>query len=146
MANKSIVKILAGNNLRVTPQRIAVLEAVLSLEFHPTAEDVVDLLRINYPSISMGTVYKNLEIFVKKGLLGKIKTNNEIIRYDNIKDFHHHLVYTDSESIIDYFDPDLNQILDKYFSKKKIPGFHIDDYKLQITGHKSNEESANGIK
>jgi len=140
MADKSIVKILVDNNLRVTPQRIAVLEAVLSLEFHPTAEDVVDLLRINYPSISMGTVYKNLEIFVRKGILGKVKTNDETFRYDHIKEKHHHLVYTDSESIIDYFDPDLNQILDKYFGKKKIPGFHIDDYKLQITGHTSGAE------
>ncbi len=142
MANKTIVKILVENNLRVTPQRIAVLESVLSLEFHPTAEDVVDLLRINYPSISMGTVYKNLEIFVKKGILEKVKIDDDTIRYDHIKEKHHHLFYTDSESIIDYFDPDLNQILDKYFRKKKIPDFHIDDYKLQITGHKSGEQNS----
>lgn len=143
MVDKSIVKILVENKLKVTPQRIAVLEAVFSLDFHPTADDIVELLRINYPSISIGTVYKNLELFADKGILEKIKGSNETIRYDHIKENHHHLIDSGSESILDFFDADLNLILDNYFSNKKIPNFNIDGYKLQIIGHLSEKEKSN---
>jgi Fur family peroxide stress response transcriptional regulator len=143
MANKSIVKILVENKIRVTPQRIAALEAVLSLDFHPTAEDIVELLRINYPTISIGTVYKNLELFAEKEIIGKVKGSDETLRYDRIMEKHHHLIDSDTESIIDYFDADLNTILGNYFNKKKIPNFKIEDYKLQIIGHISEKEKTN---
>jgi len=134
MPDRSVIKILAENGLKITPQRIAVLEVVLTLENHPDADTVIDYIRINYPHVSIGTVYKTLETFVKKGILRKVKTDNDKMRYDAIADRHHHLYCAESDRIEDYYDKELNELIDSYLRKKKIPDFKIEDVKLQIIG------------
>jgi Fur family transcriptional regulator, peroxide stress response regulator len=134
MANREVIKILTENGLKVTPQRIAVLEVVLSLEKHPDADTVIDYIRLNYPHVAIGTVYQNLTTFVKKGIISKVKTENEHMRYDSVKDTHHHLYCSESERIEDYFDKDLDDILQKYLKNKKISNFKIEEIKLQLVG------------
>jgi Fur family peroxide stress response transcriptional regulator len=56
------------------------------------------------------------------------------MRYDAFLESHHHLYCSDSDRIEDYLDNELNKILENYFEKKRIPGFKIEDIKLQIIG------------
>ena len=130
--------ILVKNGLKVTPQRLAVLDAMSNLKDHPTAECIIDFIRKNHPNIAVGTVYKTLETFVEKGIIKKVKTERDIMRYDSIMEKHHHLYCVESERIDDYYDPELNQLLEDYFTKKNIPNFSINDIKLQITGKFKN--------
>ncbi len=130
-------KILKENNLKVTPQRIAVLEAFDHLDMHPTAEEVSWYIRKKYPSIATGTVYKILDVMVDKELIKKVKTDRDIMRYDAVKDKHHHLYDRDTGDIIDYFNEDLDNLLSDYFRNKKISGFRIDEIMLQISGKKT---------
>jgi Fur family transcriptional regulator, peroxide stress response regulator len=134
MVNKTAIKILTDKGLRVTPQRIAILDIILNLNNHPTTEDITEYLRINYPRISESTVYKILDAFVKNGIITKVKTENGIIRFDPVTETHHHLYSSDSEQIEDFFDDELNKILDDYFQKKPIPDFKIEDIKVHIKG------------
>jgi len=134
MANKTVIKILVENGLKVTPQRTAVLEVIMGLDNHPSAEDIVEYLRINFPHIPIGTVYKILDTFLAKGIVSRVKTDTDQMRYDHVKTPHHHLYCADSERIEDYYDPELNKILKEYFRRKKIPDFKISDFKLQISG------------
>lgn len=134
MVNKTVIKILVENGLKVTPQRIAVLEVVLMLKNHPSSETIMEYLRLSYPHIAIGTVYKILETFVKKGIINKVKTENDIMRYDAVPEKHHHLYCTDSERIEDFYDENLYELITDYLKKKKIPNFKIDDIKLQIIG------------
>ncbi len=127
-------KILRDNNLKVTPQRVAVLEAVSRLKSHPTADEIRDSIQKKYPGIATGTIYKILDILVEKGLVKKVKTGKDIMRYDGMLKKHHHLYSRNTEDILDYFDEDLDRMLDDYFLKKSIPGFVIEDIKLQISG------------
>jgi len=135
MVNKTVIKILADNNLKVTPQRTAVLEVILNLNNHPSAENIVEYLRLNYPHIPIGTVYKILDVFVEKGIVIKVKTDNDVMRYDAIKEKHHHLYCAETERIEDYYDENLDALLENYLKKKKIPNFKIKDIKLQIVGN-----------
>ena len=50
MANRDIIKILTDSNLRVTPQRTAVLEVIYTLNNHPSADYIIDYLRLNFPT------------------------------------------------------------------------------------------------
>jgi Fur family transcriptional regulator, peroxide stress response regulator len=134
MVDKSVVRLLVKNRLKVTPQRVAILEVINSLENHPTADDIINYLRLSYPSLSLSTIYKNLETFVKKGILKRLETGNEILRYDSVPENHHHLYSTESDEVKDFFNEDLNRILNNYFRENKIPNFVIKDFKLQITG------------
>jgi Fur family peroxide stress response transcriptional regulator len=129
-----IAQRLAESGLRITPQRIAVLEAMAALRNHPTAENIIDFIKVHHPNIATGTVYKTLETFVEKGLVHKVKTDRDIMRYDAITEHHHHLYCAKSDRIEDFQDPHLKEILEKYFEKNKIPGFIIGDIKLQIIG------------
>lgn len=125
---------LKDNNLKVTPQRIAVLEALASLKDHPTADKIKEYVVKNHPNIAVGTIYKTLETFVEKGLVKKVKTDLDVMRYDAILDKHHHLYCENTERIEDFFDEKLNKMLEDYFKKKKIPNFKVKDIKLQIIG------------
>jgi Fur family peroxide stress response transcriptional regulator len=138
MVNKTAVRILVEKGLKVTPQRIAVLDIILNLNNHPTAENIEEYLRISYPHVPIGTVYKILEVFFNNGIITRVKTDNDTIRYDAILEKHHHLYSTQSEQIEDFYDDNLNKILDDYFRKKEIPNFKIEDIKLQIIGKFTN--------
>ncbi len=125
---------LKNSNLKVTPQRIAVLEALNNLRDHPTADKIKEYVVKNHPNIAVGTIYKTLETFVEKGLVKRVKTDEDVMRYDAILEKHHHLYCEDTEHIEDFFDDELNEMLEKYFQKKKIPNFKVKDVKLQIIG------------
>jgi Fur family transcriptional regulator, peroxide stress response regulator len=125
---------LKKSTLKVTPQRMAVLEALNNLKNHPTADNLKEYIVKNHPNIAVGTIYKTLETFVAKGLVKKVKTEKDVMRYDAVMDNHHHLYCEDTEHIEDFFDDELNSMLHEYFEKKKIPNFKVKDVKLQIIG------------
>lgn len=125
---------LKSINLKVTPQRVAVLEALNNLRNHPTADNIKEYVVKNHPSVAVGTIYKTLETFVEKGLIKKVKTEKDVMRYDAIIENHHHLYCEATEHIEDFFDENLNKMLDEYFKKKKIPNFKVKETKLQIIG------------
>lgn len=126
---------LSEKGLKVTPQRIAVLEAISGLKSHPVADTIIENIRKNNPNISTATVYKILDAFVSHGLIRRVKTEKDIMRYDPITESHHHIYCTGSETIKDYHDNELNMLLREYFERKKIPGFRIDDLRLHIIGN-----------
>ena len=125
---------LMEKKLKVTPQRIAILEAIIKLNNHPTAENIIDYIRKNNPNIATATVYKVLDALTENELIQKVKTDKDIMRYDAIIENHHHLYSAESERIEDYFDTELNELIGNYFQKKGIPNFEIQDIKLQLIG------------
>mgnify|MGYP006288877627 FL=1 len=131
---KKIRDQLAESGLKVTPQRIAVYDALLNINDHPTAEMIKEYISKKNPSISQGTVYKTLEAFVDKGLITKVKTENDIMRYDPVIKKHHHLYDQKTDSIYDYYDDELNRLIYNHLKKNKIKNFKIDDIKLHIIG------------
>ncbi len=134
MDKKEISEKLKEKGLRVTPQRLAILEAILELANHPTADNIIEFIREHHPNIATGTVYKVLDALAENGIITRVKTDKDIMRYDAITENHHHLYSAETNKIEDYFDDDLNRLLADYFEKKKIPGFKIEDIKLQIIG------------
>ena len=140
MELENLRNVLFQNKLKITPQRLVVLEALSKLKNHPTTESIIDFLKQNHPNIAIGTVYKILEAFVEKGIVKRVKTDKDIMHYDAILEKHHHLYCSDSDRIEDYYDKELDGILKKYFEKKKISGFNIEDIKLQINGKFKNKK------
>ncbi len=125
---------LQEKRLKVTPQRVAIYEAIVKLNNHPTAENVIEYIKVNHPNISVGTVYKVLDFLVGHSLLKKVKTEKDIMRYDAVLSNHHHLYCAETDRIEDYEDEKLNKLINEYFKKNKIKNFKVQDIKLQITG------------
>ena len=129
---------LQEKGLKITPQRVAIYEAIVTLSNHPTAENVIEYIKSNHPNISVGTVYKVLDSLVEKELLRKVKTEKDIMRYDAVLHNHHHLYCSKTDRIEDYEDEKLSKLINKYFEKNKIKNFSVQDIKLQITGNFNN--------
>ena len=127
-------KTLKEKGLKVTPQRVAIFEAITHLKNHPTAENIIAYIKKNHPNISVGTVYKVLDSFVENKLLSKVKTEKDIKRYDSVLTNHHHLYCTETDRIEDYEDDQLNELIENYFKTHKIKNFNIQEVKLQISG------------
>ena len=134
ISKEDIRKRLSEKGLKVTPQRISILEAVYTLENHPTAENIIEHIHEPHPNIATGTVYKVLETLVENQLIRKVKTENDIMRYDGVAEKHHHLYCSECDVIQDYFDEELDELLKNYFDKKPLNGFKIEDIVLQIKG------------
>ena len=125
---------LIEKGLKVTPQRIAILEAIIKLNNHPAAEKIIEYIRKNHPNIATATVYKVLDALVANELISKVTTERDVMRYDAVMESHHHLYCSESDRIEDYVDEELNEMLERYFEKRKIKDFKIEDIVVQITG------------
>jgi len=128
--------------LKVTPQRMSILEAIYTLNNHPTAEQIIEYIRKQHPNIATGTVYKVLEMLVQNKLIKKVKTEKDIMRYDGVLSNHHHLYCVQCDYIEDFESEKLDELLKTFFEQHAIENFIIDDIKLQINGsfikHKTN--------
>jgi len=78
--------------LSLTHQRLAVYSRLAATLTHPTAEELHTEIQAEYPTVSLGTVYKTLDTLEQQGLIHKFRATGESARYDaNLKP-HHHLV------------------------------------------------------
>ena len=82
---------LVEKGLKVTPHRIAILEAIYTLNNHPTAEMILDYVSDTHPSIATGTLYKVLDVLVENKLISRVKTGKDVMRYEGATEKHHHL-------------------------------------------------------
>ena len=141
MTAERIKKMLKSAGLRVTPQRLVIFQAVYDLGDHPTADQIGDHIREAHPGIALGTIYNVLDTLVDKGLVRRVKTDRDAMRYDGIMDRHHHLYCAETDRIEDYFDEELDEMLHAYFRKKGISDFEIKDIILQIKGDFTDQKS-----
>lgn len=77
--------------LRMTKQRQVILEELRGVVSHPTAGDLCQMVRARLPRISLGTVYRNLEILSKQGIITKLDVAGQEMRFDGNTDQHYHL-------------------------------------------------------
>jgi Fur family peroxide stress response transcriptional regulator len=75
-----------------TRQRERILELLRGADSHPTANWIHETLRPEFPRLSLGTVYRNLEVLVSEGLVKEVPTPGSAARYDGNPEPHHHFV------------------------------------------------------
>ena len=115
---------------RFSKQRELVLRTVKAHLIHPTALEVYTMTREADPTISMGTVYRNLNLLAEQGKILRIKVPGGADRYDGIIEPHNHAVCTKCGMVMDYdysFD-DLNKaLLEK-------SGFKCEELNITVRG------------
>lgn len=77
--------------LRMTRQRQFILEEIKEVGTHPTAEEVHEIVRRRLPHISLSTVYRNLGILSRCGVIRKLELGGDQSRYDATKEEHYHV-------------------------------------------------------
>ncbi len=116
---------------RNTKQRKRILEVLSMTDIHPTASWVYDQLKPEFPSLSLGTVYRNLAILEEQGLLIKLHSGSTFDRYDAMVSPHAHFVCKVCGGLFDIKDMELGEL--KHSAEIKTR-HHIEDVKLTYTG------------
>ena len=80
-----------NNKLRMSKQRRTILETLQDIHCHPTADEVYEIVRRKLPHISLGTVYRNLEILSSTGVIKKIQLGGARMRFDDSTRDHDHI-------------------------------------------------------
>ena len=98
--SKDKVRLMAGTR-RFSRQRQLILDTVCSLHCHPTADDIYSIVKSRIPGISLGTVYRNLNVLAEEGLIQKIALGKSTERYDSRLDSHYHMICLKCGRVVD---------------------------------------------
>jgi Fur family ferric uptake transcriptional regulator len=119
------------SNLRMTRQRRVILEELRKVDSHPSADEVYEMVRKRLPRISLGTVYRNLEILSESGDIQKLEPGCSLKRFDGNPSEHCHIRCIRCDRIADApMAPDLE--IDP--QQVHAAGFEIIGHRLEFLG------------
>ena len=113
-------------------KRNAILECLRSTDTHPSADMVHDMLRPDHPDISLATVYRNLALFKKQGLIVSVGTVNGAERFDANTEPHVHFVCTGCDAVMDL--PEISVPFHLGAPAESATGCRIQGCQLTFTG------------
>ncbi len=117
--------------LRITKQRQLILDELMSVTSHPTADELYQMVRKRLPKISLGTVYRNLEIMSDCGIIQKLDIGGTQKRFDGNAETHYHVRCMLCGKVDDLdIPPDFN--VEK--AAGKVTDFTILKHRLEFTG------------
>ncbi len=115
--------------LAVTPQRLAVIKALLSCAEHPRADAICEIVRREHPHISLATVHRTLETLCEIGEARKVTALHDSARYDGNVTPHHHLVCVKCRRVQDIEVPGLERL---FKGRRSIGDFEVLGTSLEI--------------
>lgn len=118
-------------NQRMTKQKRIILDVLRSVDSHPTAEWIYHEARKQIPGISLGTVYRNLNLLRDNGEIMELSYGSGQSHYDGTADNHYHFRCSDCGGIFDLDLPQLRTIEQKAGQKT---GHRIEGHRLEFFG------------
>jgi Fur family ferric uptake transcriptional regulator len=123
------------NMVRNTKQRKVILEELMKVASHPTAEEIYFIVKKKLPKISIATVYRNLELMASDGTIKRLETRGKQRRYDGRTDNHLHVQCRICDKVEDV-DAEEIAVLEKEL--RNIAEKHLDfteiDYHVEFIG------------
>jgi len=118
------------SGLAITPQRLAIIRALLASPEHPTADAVYERVRKEHPHMSRATVHRTLEVLCEVGEARKVTLLHDSARYDGNVSPHHHVVCVKCQRIRDVQIPQADSRLLE--SCRGIGDFHVLGASIEI--------------
>lgn len=112
-------------------QREKILQILCNTDSHPTASWIYDELKKEFTNLSMGTVYRNLNILIEQGLVQKIEAGSSFDRFDANTETHYHFICRECGGI-----DDLPMSLFEDFDTKveKLANYQTEKHRLDFYG------------
>lgn len=118
--------------VRVTPQRLFVLEAMELISGHMTAEEIMQWAARRYPALNLATVYRTLDLLCQVGLVSQTDLGGGATTYELVGDSpHHHLACERCGGVIEMDEALLTSLRDEAL---RVYGFHANPRHLAIFG------------
>ena len=130
---KEFVEYIRGRGMRVTPERMALLDEVYRQHGHIDAEEILDGLRASGAKVSRATVYRNLDLLVECGLVQRQRLGRNRLLYEHVHagQQHDHLACRRCGRVVEFVSPSIQAMLNEIC---RAHGFSREDRQLQIFG------------
>lgn len=115
---------------RMTKQRMVILEELRNVHSHPTADEVYGMVRQRLPRISLGTVYRNLDLLAESGDILKLESAGSQKRFDGNVTPHQHVRCTQCGRVGDVMEP----VRLPDISGARAPGFIVLSGRIEFEG------------
>lgn len=139
MDREHFAELLKSKGLKVTNQRIGVLEALSdSQDRHLTAEEIYGLVQDKYPDIGLATVYRTIQLLLELNLIDRINLDDGCARYEiehktaESQHHHHHLICLSCGELYS-FEDDFLEALEKHIQEST--GFQVTDHEVKLYGY-----------
>jgi Fur family peroxide stress response transcriptional regulator len=124
-------EVCADHRLTATHQRQVLYEVMRTMPGHPSPEEVYARVKKRVPAISLATVYKNIHLFVERGVLKELSMHHGSIRVELNGHHHHHMVCSNCKAIADIDEKDLGVLP----AARELPGgFQVERYSIDVIG------------
>lgn len=128
---KRAIQQLKAEGVRMTPQRHAILAYLMETMSHPTADEIYRALEPRFPNMSVATVYNNLRVFKKAGLVRELTYGDASSRFDGNTLDHYHVICTECGKIRDFNHPSLYSVEREAAEET---GFQIRSHRMEVYG------------
>ena len=110
---ENISAVFKEKKLKLTPQRIAVYKYLCSTNEHPSAETIYKALQLDYPTMSLATVYKALKTLTEVKLIQELNVGEGSFRYDATIQSHPHIQCLNCGKVDDIYGMPVDDIMAK---------------------------------
>ncbi len=117
--------------LRNTKQRQVIMDILSTLKGHPTAEELFVAVRQDLPRISLGTIYRNLDVLAREGMVSKIESSGKQRKFDPIVNQHYHIKCLECGRLDDVI---LELQSDLICKVSKMTRYHVTGQKIEFIG------------
>ena len=108
-----------------------ILEELQKLTSHPTAPDLYGIVRKRLPKISLGTVYRNLELLTRHNVIKKLDLSGSVAHFDGNLTHHYHVRCSCCDQVDDLYELPVNIINNEFESPS---GYRILGYRIEFIG------------
>ncbi len=122
-------EVLRDHNLKATPQRVEIVKELYG-RGHLGIDELYMLLKKSFPSISLATIYKNINAMLEIGFISEVKIANKKSVYELKKIEHSHVVCVECSEVLD-LDLDINALMG---AAKKRSGYRFSGYDIVLRG------------
>jgi len=129
---EQIIKAVRDKGHRLTPQRLAMLRIIAESAGHPSVEQIYALIKADFPTTSLATIYKTLSLLKDMGEVLELTFGNVGSRYDGNRPYPHpHVICTKCGQILD---PEFTALAELSQDLARQTGYKITHHQLNFFG------------
>ena len=124
---------IAKNNLKVTPQRMLIVEVFLKDEGHLTTEELYERVKKADPSVGQATVYRTMKLLCDSGIAKEVHFGDGVARYEQSygSKHHDHLICERCGKNLEVIDDQIERLQDELAAKH---GFVLTSHRMYLYG------------
>lgn len=131
VSHQDLIEKLEHAGIRPSAQRVAIAAYVLSTEDHPSADEVWNRVKAEFPMVSRATVYNTLQLFREHGLVQQLVLAEGSVVFDPKVEPHHHFVDDETGAI-----HDIPWTALRVGKVDELEGVDVRDYMVVVRGRK----------